>query len=810
MAITLPGLVSYHLVGDKLVPRVSCEDPTTGDIPYYDSVTGKWVNLAAGTATHVLTSNGPGTAPSYQPVGGSTYTNTFGKTIFVDGGHERAQDSPRTGSTKYNMNVPYATIAAAMTAAASGDTILLYPGTQVLGATLTVKDGVNIFGFGNKSIIQGRVEFTAGSTGINLYSLAIQNTGDLCLFGNVANTVRIEQCEFLSSYTTQVTKFTIEFAQGTIRLVQCLIRLTSTDTGVTINNAGILRISGTTALTLVSESCSLEYTSADDDDETRLIYDTNTNTTTSVRILNCRSDFSNTSAVPISLHHFYYASTHTSRRDITNNFCNFSWTNAGTNNFLVFIASISGGSGGSLNAYDNTVVWSSNLPDTSVYLGRSSVANDNINAVNNNLRYSNGFFVAPRYYLSGDLGNYNILSISDSTSVQIGRPDARKQLDIGEGGYSSDGMVVLTTNNTASGVSDGGGFVNQTSQATSETGTFSFQGTTANHTILIGSELQTSAGYVKFWGYIIDQVTAAVEVTKRSFAFEIWDGAAWVAINSMAIQRTNTYRYANEVFIRANNTELINLGLGPDTTWVTKTINTFTCFWTRIRITNNLTTAPTFNYIKLSRSSCHIDQYGIQYFTGISRYFDYEPHHGGAFGVSGTVDGNFTVGTGAGAQTWSHQTRQGRHNSDGDFSNMALRIPAGVDTSLPVEVIALFETSTASTTTVTLTLSLLPVEAVGVYEADPTGGVVPVVRTEANTELVTSKVSPNTPVTLDNTPAGYIRQARFTGFSIANYYEGDAILLKFNLTTRNTGVIELLAITVRFGKLMLGENTLQI
>lgn len=806
MAITLPGLVSYHLVGDKLVPRVSCEDPTTGDIPYYDSVTGKWVNLAAGTATHVLTSNGPGTAPSYQPVGGSSYTNTFGKTIFVDGGHERAQDSPRTGSTKYNMNVPYATIAAAMTAAASGDTILLYPGTQVLGATLTVKDGVNIFGFGNQSRIQGRVEFTAGSTGINLYSLSIQNTGDLCLFGNVANTIRIEQCEFLSSYTTQVTKFTIEFSQGTIRLVQCFIRLTSSDTGVTINNAGLLRISGTTSLILAAESCNLEYTSADDDDETRLIYDTNTNTTTTIRILNCRSDFSNTSAVPISLHHFYYASSHTSRRDITNNFCNFSWTSAGTNNFLVFIASISGGSGGSLNAYDNTVVWSSNLPDTSVYLGRASVANDIINAVNNNLRYSNGFFVAPRYYLAGDLGTYNILSISDSTGVQIGRPDARKQLDVGEGGYSSDGMVVFTTNNTASGVSDGGGFVDQTLQATSETGTFSFQGTTANHTILIGSELQTSAGYLKYWGFLISQTTAAVEVTKRSFAFEVWDGAAWVAVNSMAFQKTNTYRYGNEVFIRANNTECVNLGIDPDnTTWVTKTINGRTAFFARIRITANLTTAPVFNYIKLARSTHTIENFGIQYFTGVARYFDYYIGPG-AWGVSGTVDGNFAAGSGGSPTGWTHQTRQARLNGDGDFVNANIRIPSGVDTSLPVQVEAIFETSTASTTTATLTVSFLPVEVKDNFEADPTGGIVPVQRTEANTELVTAKVAQTATASPDNTPAGYFRRASFTGYNVANYYEGDMVLLRFQLTTRNSGVIELLSLSIRFGKTLVGEN----
>lgn len=808
MAVTLPGLVSYHLVGDKLVPRVSCEAPLTGELPYYDGVLGKWTNLSTSTTDFVLTTQGVGNAPQFKDIK-SLYTNVFGKTITVDVGHQRATNT-RGSLSKYDANSPWAGIAEAMAAAVSGDAILVYPGNYTLSGTLTVKDGISLIGFGEISRITGRIEFTAGATGIYLYNLSVQNTNDLCLFGNVVNSIRIEKCDFLSSYTTQITKFVVEFAQGTITLLGCFVRFSSTDTGVTINNAGLIRFSGTAALTANIEFCDLIYASADDDDETRLIYDTNTSTSSTVRVVNCRSDFSNTSTTPISLHHFYYASTHTTRRFITQNFCNFSWTNAGTNNFLVFAATISGGSGGSIHIYDNTVIWTSNLPDTSVFLGRSSGSNDSFYGIDNNLKYFNDFFIAQRYYLAGDLGLFNILSISNSDRVSIGRPDARKEFSSGEGYFSIDGMIVLTTNNTASGVSDGGGFVNQTSQAISPTGTFSFQGTTANHTILIGSELQTSAGYVKYWGYLIDQVTAAVEITKRSFAFEIWDGAAWVAVGSMAIQKANTYRYANEVFIRANNIEMISLGIGPDTTWVTKTINGFTGFWTRIRITNNLTTAPTFNSIRLSRSSCHIDQYGIHYFTGISRYFDYEPHHGGAFGNSGAVDGNFTAGTGAGAQTWSHQVRQGRHNGDGDFSNMALRIPAGVDTSLPVEVVALFETSTASAATVTLTMSLLPVEAVGVLEADPTGGIVPVARTEANTELANSKASPNTAVTLDNTPAGYIRQARFTGFSIANYYEGDAILLKFNLTTRNGGVIELLALTVRFGKLMLGENTLQV
>ena len=69
-----------------------------------------------------------------------------------------------------------------------------------------------------------------------------------------------------------------------------------------------------------------------------------------------------------------------------------------------------------------------------------------------------------------------------------------------------------------------------------------FQGIGEGYSMLIGSSL-IGEDVLKHWGLNIIQTTAAVEGTKRSFMFEIWNGSAWVEFNVMALDIFNYYKW---------------------------------------------------------------------------------------------------------------------------------------------------------------------------------------------------------------------------------------------------------------------------
>lgn len=810
MAVIPPALVTFHSEGGRLVYKTGCNNPTNGDIPYYDNVTGRWINLPTAASNTVLTSNGVGNAPTYQSLA-SLYTNTFGKTIFVDVGHERAQDTPRTGISKYDMNIPYITLAAAMTAAASGDTIILYPGTYTLGATLTVKNGVSIFGYGELTTIQGRLEFTSGALTTSLYNIRVTNTNDLAIYVNVSATtyVLIKNCNLITNYTTQVDKFTVQINNGFVDIIDTLIENTSTNTGATSNRAGIVRISGTSQIEATLDGCDFHLITADPNDSTNLFYDTNTATNTTVRLKNNDAHITNTATTPIANHFLYTAESHNHSIEIDSSNWDISWANTLSGSLISF-ATIGGGSSSNMVVTSNRILWTTTISDSNLYVGRSSGSNDNLRVIDCKFIYTENV-LGRRFYVSGDVGLYDHLNLNNLSGVAFGRPESPKSVSMGGGNYLFDGMLVYTTDNTASGVSDGGNITDVTNLARTDiTGTFTFQGTTANHTILIGSELQTVSGFLKFWGMNILNTTRAVEIVKRSFVFELWNGAAWVSFNVMALQTTNLYRYSNEVFTRASNDEVISFGILPSTTWSTKTISGKTAHWIRIRITNNLTTSPVFNSFRLASSIYSLSKLGIDYRIGSSRYFDYYPNTSGNWGTSGTINGSFAVGSGGSPTGWTHITTLSRLNGDGDYLNANFIIPPGADTSLPVSVSITYYTNTVSSSNMGVTVSFLPNEVVGTYVADPAGGITPTQRTEANSEIVTSKVAQSVSITSDNNPAGYVRKALFSNFNISNYYEGDIILCRFRLDSRNGGTLDILSYTIKIGKLTVGEVFSQI
>jgi len=368
--------------------------------------------------------------------------------------------------------------------------------------------------------------------------------------------------------------------------------------------------------------------------------------------------------------------------------------------------------------------------------------------------------------------------------LAVGSPQRGKEAVFGEGDSYVKNQKVITTDATAGAAADGGNLTDVSTEAASASGsTFSFQGVAANHAIMYGSDnLDAAADALKFYGLKLKQTTAAVEITAKSVAFELWNGAAWTAFDVMATESGNFYRYANDVLVRANSSEHIRFGITSDTTWAKKVIDGKNLYWMRMRITANLTTAPVFEQSKLSCNRFEANADGTNTFHGNARFRKTLSATGNVFGESGSV-GSVTVGVGAGGVPtgWNHNIKNSELNGNADAIMMQMSLPRGIDTGHPLNVDAVVIGTPGGADPPTLILSVLPLMVEGVLVADPAFGVAPTARTLANTETVTAKVAQtatNSTTVIDSTK---IRRIAFGDFDVADYYEGDAVLLRLEL-----------------------------
>ena len=372
----------------------------------------------------------------------------------------------------------------------------------------------------------------------------------------------------------------------------------------------------------------------------------------------------------------------------------------------------------------------------------------------------------------------------------VGRPERGTKFITGEGEPTTRGMVVLTTDNTASAVSDGGNFIDVSTAARSFSGsTFSFQGVTANHTILIGDTLADATDVLQHSGVFIIQTTAAVEVTPRSFLFEYWDGAAWVTATVMSIEDINSFRYGNEVFIRANTRENIRYNADIFSQWQKKLINGQTLFWSRIRIATTVTTAPVFEQFRLPPNFGEFASDGYSRYYGRARFRQTLLAAGNVYSETGGI-ANFDLPIGSGGLPtgWTHRGNNQQFNGNGEAIYMQFVMPRGIDTSSTLNVIMYYipEQAGVSSVDATFIISVLPIESQGVLEADPAGGTTPVERTLANTETVTANAGQATTISTPSTDNTKIQRIESDPVDISNYYEGDMVFIRIELDDDGT------------------------
>lgn len=393
------------------------------------------------------------------------------------------------------------------------------------------------------------------------------------------------------------------------------------------------------------------------------------------------------------------------------------------------------------------------------------------------------FFVSnwEEVFLSYDVRDNDVKSIFGK-DVNIGLPQKGRQVYFGKGSPYHKSVIVLSTDNTTSNILDGGNFIDLSLEniATSE---FSFQGNLDGYSILIGSNLEDGYDNLKHWGLNISQVIAATEITKRSFSFEIWNGSSWEEINVFSINSNNEYKYGNEVFIRENCIEKILYGIKTDTLWEKKTINGDTLFWSRIVIKDTLSVVPTFDNIELISSSANINDSGLFLLLGKSKYIQKINNLNFYFGNSGgVVSSNINIGSGSVPLGWSHNIKETTFGGNGDSLYCQFTIPNGIDTSMPFDIKLNYSVSVAGTSSATIIASVLPIEVVGVLEADPNGNTVPIERTLSETEEFNSlQAQVKTNNTMSVLTTNKMQSVVFTDFDISNYYEGDVVAIRIEL-----------------------------
>jgi len=376
--------------------------------------------------------------------------------------------------------------------------------------------------------------------------------------------------------------------------------------------------------------------------------------------------------------------------------------------------------------------------------------------------------------------------------ISAGSPEKGSEAFFGRGFPTKRSLLILTTDNTASSTVDGGNLTDESDANIDESGnTFTFQGTGVGYSILIGSSLKhEGSDYHKHWGYRIIQDQAALVSARQSFVIEIWNGSAWTSVGYMVYKIEGHNRYSDNIFLRNNSLEGISLGIEDSTTWVSKTINGVTAYWTRIRIAKTINQLPTFEQIRIQGSSLTSDTLGFIRNTGRSRFRQTLLSTGNIFGGGGGVTSNtVTVGSGSSPTGWSHELVNSVFNGTGDSVTAQFGLPLGIDTSVPLNVELKYQLiggGVVDTTAGEVQVSFLPIEVQGNFIADPNGSPDTIPRSLSATETTAGKAAQTRTLSVPINDGTRIQSVTASGFSIAPYYEGDAVALQVVYTADGT------------------------
>lgn len=337
-------------------------------------------------------------------------------------------------------------------------------------------------------------------------------------------------------------------------------------------------------------------------------------------------------------------------------------------------------------------------------------------------------------------------------------------------------IKILTTDNSASIFSNGGNIIDVTSSSIDNLGTFTFQGTTVGHSILIGVTCKSQVDALKHWGHLIEVATAS---SGGSFALEILGTFFWQEVGHMSAQLENLYNYGQSDFTRINNEEVVVMGIDEGVDWIKTTIDGTEAYWSRIIIKTDLTTAPVFKSIRPTTNSVHFTKDGRRVNLGLSKYSSSEFFSGNIYGERGSVT-NATVRVGAGTvgtTAWNHQMKNSLMNSTADLISYQYRIPEGTSTANGVE-FYLYYQLIGTGTNGSISCLTNPVSCANVLVADSSGGITPVPRDVSFTEALDAKASIDSTFSTNGNSTNKIYRVLATTTNIQGYYPGDLIFFR--------------------------------
>jgi len=406
-------------------------------------------------------------------------------------------------------------------------------------------------------------------------------------------------------------------------------------------------------------------------------------------------------------------------------------------------------------------------------------------------------------------------NIFGAEQMSVGFAERGTSVSVGRGAPYTTGMVVYTTDNTASSTSDGGNLTDVTDEATSKTGsTFTFQGAGTNHTILVGVQRQDLNGDpIKFYG--LETFVSSQASSGGTYVFESWNGSEWVETMGMCTNVDEGFSYGTDYFIRPNTDEFIRVGLDEfiespiadfgvsAVTWSNKTINSIDAYWLRIRIDTAVTTLPNFERFKILDSVYSFSKNGVPSAKGLAQFRKTINLNGNIWSPSGggmsLEDYSRTLGTGTNAYT--HYFENSLIDTAGESVSIQFPLPIGTCTAFPITMKLVMEVpvggGTIDSDTIEIITSALPQAVVGTLIADSSGGVTPIKRTITQTNTLDS-LNPYENI-IDVLPEGYtpgvttwadlrdkIFEIDLGQINVQSIYEGDMIFLQTGINAINT------------------------
>jgi len=371
-----------------------------------------------------------------------------------------------------------------------------------------------------------------------------------------------------------------------------------------------------------------------------------------------------------------------------------------------------------------------------------------------------------------------------SNELQCGRPTRPAEAVFCTGDSTTDGMVVLTSDGTATAGTDGGNITDVTANLMlpDDGLTATFQGVGADHCIYVGSMQENLAGKLQHYGWKVNQTARAIGGT---LSLETWTGASWETIYWMTSGSADFLRYGDTIIRRANS-EHIRFWFNGATP-ADKTIGGVTCKWVRLRILTALSSLPLLDHVKTSYTRYEINGGGLITKHGQAMNLRTLLIAGNVFSDSGATSTTLTIGTGANA--WTHLLEECNLNGSGDDVYWQGPLPIGIFTAAPIRVYAnLRITPAAGTTTDVDLIFKSAVNAVeGVLAYDGAGGLTPIPRSRAMAEGIDTVLPQVSTTVLDATGGPNNIQRVYLGqIRIQGYYEGDTLWVSLELDDDGT------------------------